>query len=491
MRTRTDPWLRGGCHVSSSSCYYKNDTGAIFPRSSPVSISYNDGLFNNLLTERFEVASDLSNINTRDRWNSFEHYLRSFEVPQGAGIPIACGNFLASGYYHDKFSIYSNLWGYPESYVWGPPDNPTGGLPGLYNSGLGDGHFVPYPTQIDDIVAHALAVLLPQIRPNLSILNSIYELKDFRSLPRTIARAESALFYSWNWASLKLVILAFLGKGKYLPLKELIKRVVGAGSDVYLQAQFNIGPLLSDIAGIQRSLLTVEKEMVNLLHHEGQVMRRHFASDIAGLYGGEGWQDYLTAYADGGNFSKIRTAGNCDGAPINGNIHGTFKTSRQTHYESAKFHAEIEYIYYLSQFQREHGYILSLLDKFGVFLNPSIVWNAIPWTFVVDWVLSVSSWLNQFKVSNMEPVTYIRRFLYSIRVARSTTVFVKNNIGITHVGSCTYQAARVHETAYRRTSGLHQAAQSLQTSGLNLKEFTLSAALGGSRLNPRRPRLWR
>ncbi|DAD51791.1 maturation protein [ssRNA phage Gerhypos.1_21] len=53
-----------------------------------------------------------------------------------------------------------------------------------------------------------------------------------------------------------------------------------------------------------------------------------------------------------------------------------------------------------------------LLDSLGFELNPRIIWDAIPFTFVIDWFFGVGSWLDRFRVDALElPVALVDSFL--------------------------------------------------------------------------------
>lgn len=47
-------------------------------------------------------------------------------------------------------------------------------------------------------------------------------------------------------------------------------------------------------------------------------------------------------------------------------------------------------------------YLRASLDTLGVELNPRIIWDAIPYSFVVDWFLGVGRYLDQFRVDALE-----------------------------------------------------------------------------------------
>lgn len=46
--------------------------------------------------------------------------------------------------------------------------------------------------------------------------------------------------------------------------------------------------------------------------------------------------------------------------------------------------------------------IRGLLDVLGFELNPRIIWDALPFTFVIDWFFGVGNWLQNFKIDTLE-----------------------------------------------------------------------------------------
>lgn len=53
-----------------------------------------------------------------------------------------------------------------------------------------------------------------------------------------------------------------------------------------------------------------------------------------------------------------------------------------------------------------------LLDSLGFELNPSIIWNALPFTFVIDWFFGVGSWLDRFRIDALElPILLVDSYL--------------------------------------------------------------------------------
>jgi hypothetical protein len=56
--------------------------------------------------------------------------------------------------------------------------------------------------------------------------------------------------------------------------------------------------------------------------------------------------------------------------------------------------------------------VRGLLDTFGFELNPRIIWDALPFTFVIDWFFDVGSFLGRYRVDALElPIMYVDSYL--------------------------------------------------------------------------------
>lgn len=268
---------------------------------------------------------------------------------------------------------------------------------------------------------------------------------------------------------------ALLELNKFWTLKQLL----GGGNKWFLQTQFNLVPLFSDMKGIYNAIRKHERRVNDLITRAGRPQRRHWSS-LLSKQGGYAYSSERSGpYSMDPLFSEIYPGGT-----------GSRFTWRYVYPVGVKFHVEIEYNFSFTQYQREHARVLSLLDSLGVggSFNPQIIWNAIPWSFVVDWVINVSKWLGQFTVSAMEPVINIRRALWSMRAERIivlTKTVGENDMGLpyTKEGHC----GTIAEVSFRRQPYL-PTHDSIVTSGLNSKEFSLGAALVFARKRLRRRR---
>jgi hypothetical protein len=406
---------------------------------------------------------------SRHVWKPFQHYKR-WTSPESVGGAFThiIGDQIADhcyrvGEHKDPYWAYPG-WDYRVG-VYGPTGAPFTGLQPLYAKAA-DGGFVPLPAELSALKQRSLDQMLPGIKPELSLINSFIELKDFKTLPRTLT-----------------------GIGKYLFAKgKTLRQLLRVGSDSYLQAQFNILPLLSDISGIHAALLRTSSRINDLVARQGRVQRRHFAYV---------WDELLpdTYYPNGHGYRLMPGI-----FPGLTDVADTV-VKRLVVNSASVFHGEIQFNYNYTGYQAAHAQLFGLLDALGVQPNPAIIWNAIPWSFVVDWVFGVSRWLNQYKYSLMEPVTNILGYLWSI--SRKRTVYLSlRNAPMEQMPPWWYwwyqgypslsnTLPGVHESAYRREVGL-PTISSILSSGLSPKEFSLGAALVLSRkYSPRRARRWK
>jgi hypothetical protein len=384
----------------------------------------------------------------RRAWKSFEHYKasRSSNNPLTRAMPVCAEKVNFIPHHHVAYGSSSRFGSQGYNNVgalvvpFGEPGLPTQGLSGFYVKRATDGGFVPPPDNLSELESMAMKTMLPTIKAELSLVNSLIELKDFKSLPDTLNL---------------ITRLAFKGE-------RTLRWFFKASSDGYLQTKFNILPLLSDITGIHTALSRIEKRINDLITRSGCVQHRHFAYS---------WHEF-----DDVNDELSDAYWPVSLSDIQRQFVAYFLHRRVSH-DASVFHAEIEFNYNFTQYQVEHARLLGLLDAFGVNLNPSIIWNAIPWSFVVDWVIGVGRWLDQFKVLNMEPKINIRRYLWSVK--RSRTIFVDRSYasGDSRVplsGIVPMSATR--ETAYRRYVTMPSLG-SILSSGLSPTEFSLGAAL--------------
>jgi hypothetical protein len=400
--------------------------------------------------------------NGRGRWNNFQHYKSVAGIPMNSLLPwytTQWGDWphCYKSYCGDVDFGYHLWWDGSELWPYGSPGSLNKGLPPLFADEDTEGGFIPDPPELSKLNAMALNAMMPGIKAELSLINSIIELKDFKSLAKKVLNIRAALPRAIHQVKRWLEVAASFKSNRWT-----LRTLSRSGADGFLQWNFAWAPLLSDIASVQEVIKRTERRMNELVTRAGRAQRRHFTYR---------WREFNDVVA----YNK--DDGYCyDPSRIHSSF-PTFDTLRYVTYEPTTFHAEIEYSYTLTQYQVEHARVLSILDALGVNLNPSIIWNAIPWTFVVDWVAGVSSWLSSMTTRNMEPQVNIRRYLWSVSRKRRINAFkgMRRTYGrVTAEARC--PMPEMTETAYKRSAEIPDWS-SFYMSGLSPKELSLGASL--------------
>lgn len=83
---------------------------------------------------------------------------------------------------------------------------------------------------------------------------------------------------------------------------------------------------------------------------------------------------------------------------------------------------KIRYKYQIPELPDWLAITYSTLDSLGLNLNPKIVWDATRYSFVVDWFLKVSPFLNNLSTPLLSPTTVVYKCVYSRRMEVKTVV---------------------------------------------------------------------
>jgi succinate dehydrogenase flavin-adding protein (antitoxin of CptAB toxin-antitoxin module) len=420
------------------------------------------------------------------RWNMFEHYVRYMGSTSISTVNVPTDTWVNWPNSRDA----AHLGIHKDPYFgWAQHTGLGKILPGLsvwYHPNLTFNQGVVFtgqlPANLDLLKQRALKSMLPSIKSEFSVVNSVIELKDFRGLARAILKRFSTykkLFlgkdtlgnarnYLLNAIKTARLHYNLVNRGN----KKALLRELDAAVEAYLQWKFAIAPLISDLNAIRRCLDGSDKKLNNLLSEAGKPQRRHFSCSCV----------VSSSSSRDDTFNM--------GYPLYPRCYASCSIEASTSEGSGTFHAEIEYNYNYTGYQIEHARMLALQDRFGFNMNPAIVWNAIPYTFLLDWVLGVSQWLNQFEVGNMDPQINIRRYLWSVTARRYTdwTKIFDSSVPAPPMGTNNrLSMPRISESMYiRRTEGV--SVSSIVASGLSSQEVSLGAALAYAIARRRRKR---
>jgi hypothetical protein len=320
-----------------------------------------------------------------------------------------------------------------------------------------DESFVVPPSNLAALHYRAMSEMMPRIKEELSSLNSLYELKDFKSLQgiaKTVGRA------AYNGSLIRLATKAV--KSTTSTLREL-SRTSASG---FLQWKFAVAPLISDIRSIHTALNRYKTRIDELVSKTGGRQRKHFTYN---------WREHEDTTDETSAQAGLITP------YLHGNGCVTYQITRDIQNSPSTFHAEVEYNYNYSNYQLQNAAVLSLLDALGVNFSPRIIWDALPFSFLVDWVLKVGQSLDQFEIKNMEPQINMHRLLWSIKRERTISCKIKPSYQTTDLeGSLDRTPVSlpvVRETVYGRDLGYPLVPSLIETSGISRSEFTLGAAI--------------
>jgi len=382
-------------------------------------------------------------------WNPWQHYKMELTIPKLSSVLHPTDDYVLAAYpgYPYNIGVHKDPW-----FGWkGPFGSEFLHGSALYYDSTAVNHWVPSPLQLESLLQAGLNATMPGVKQELSAINSVIELKDYRSHVKKATSVASnlrrrGLHNVWTAAT------------SGWTLRRLLK---GAAS-VYLETQFNILPLLSDIRGLKTALANHERAINGLISRSAKAQHRHWSTAL---------HESSDEVKEFGPYGLTRPE-------VEPRVYGSCYTYQYSYPQPCKFHFEIEYNFHYTQYDLEHARVNALLDKLGAGgISPQVLWNALPWSFVVDWVFGVNRYLSQFTIKAMEPVINIRRALWSVK--RERRIILQKTVG-QNDGSMPFtkqgSAGAITETSYRRQPWMPEYS-SLQVSGLNLKEFTLGAAL--------------
>jgi hypothetical protein len=302
----------------------------------------------------------------------------------------------------------------------------------------------------------AIGSMIPSAGSGLSLINFLIELKDFRKLVQAF----------WNR---KGVVQALIF-GEAADWSELGTHPLKSLSHAYLNYSFNWRPFVSDLQKIYAKLVTTNRRLDELWARQNRPQTRHYDAPLN--YG-----TYNTDWVTGSEVVSLRYTSEPDGGKT-----AVSQTVNSRWVQTPIYRATMRYSYRVPGAKDLQYKIKGWLDAFGVKLDASIIWNAIPFSFIIDWIVDVGGFLRSFSKDNLGLQVIIEDFCSS--VSHSSLVQKRfRALGTDHpVGNITYSpdsvivAETFTRTYYRRT-GIPNIRGALLASGLDPSEASLGTAL--------------
>jgi hypothetical protein len=227
------------------------------------------------------------------------------------------------------------------------------------------------------------------INREISILNFLHELKDLKRM-----------FHIW---SRQLTTLLNIANG-------------------HLNLKYGWKPFIQDVVSIWNALHKSQKKLKKLLENEGKI--RRFRTKLNSF--GELFDVLPVDHGPYGGPTSIRCIDNVQDGFVPIAALSYVKDPRVV------VTCTIKYSYGLPKISLAQAKLRALLGAFGLEIDPQIIWDAIPFSFVVDWFWRVGDWLHDVLSIAAYPVElriHEACFVYSpFQVTTCTAVYPLGDI---------------------------------------------------------------
>lgn len=310
---------------------------------------------------------------------------------------------------------------------------------------------------------------LPSLNDGNSAVNFLLELRDIRSLARTAAHLRRLS------SQLKRKIRTLKPSGNPSGAHSASKAqssavaTAKAAADVHLSYSFGVAPFISDVKRMVKTMRTLKDRIEWLEANQNKTIVRHNRIKLTPPSFVDGdvqdWTGSMSSYYSG-----------TWGA---GTITGRIKRSWVV---PPVLIGTLKYTYALTSSVPLKDSLSTYLSAFGVEANPKIAWDAIPFSFLVDWVVDVGEFLGSFKIDALGIRTVVLDYCYSIKWHAIANCWVSEYNPYRQKQTSFILTRQVERTRYERLVGV-PSMTAIDTSGLGSREFLLggSLALAGHR----------
>lgn len=319
-----------------------------------------------------------------------------------------------------------------------------------------------------DYASDAMEAMKPSLTSNNSLINFILELKDFKRIGAEITN----LFKSRrSLEAAKQFNFGFFGNRPWNAPRS--KRTKSQKvSDAWLEWKLAWQPFVNDVGKLVSGITSFEHDVRQFLHREGKRQQRYWGRSVP--------PQFSEAVLATGSYipPDIKVLNNLD-------IIWRW-TIKEVVQSEPRFHATMRYRYQLDDRLRAEARTLNgFLDRLGINGNPAILWNALPFSFVVDWFVNVGGYLNKLRVDNVRPVTEVSDFCSSVKSERRLELVLSGDILGTSSSAAVVNAVAPktvfssNASWYRREAFLPRTSLSFG-SGLSGQRIITAAALVNS-----------
>jgi RNAse (barnase) inhibitor barstar len=167
--------------------------------------------------------------------------------------------------------------------------------------------------------------------------------------------------------------------------------------------QFVVGPTIQDAMGLWKAIADHKSKLSKLIEKAGRRRSAHYGRPVDGLFELPPPATWSTTFTCGMGHTYERFAEYIT-RPI--------------------YHASMVYTYNASRLQHMLGYLDGFLHASGVDRPLSIAWEAMPFSFVVDWFVSVGEFIEAFEDQINDPLPIVvHDFSHSLKWCYRTRIY--------------------------------------------------------------------
>jgi len=251
---------------------------------------------------------------------------------------------------------------------------------------------------IDEFASLAKNAMMPSLSDGNSLLNFLFELRDFKYLGRGI------IDRFWNRSPQTRIGV----DGIIDTLWDAFGQKPWASrpqnmSSAYLSWKLAWQPFYNDCKALYQKIISIKRRIQEFERRANQPQQRYYGKTYEVDPIGGSYQSNWTDWSDYGMYALQRR---------------TKKVETGTN--KVRLTATMRYRYELPpELKSLDGALSAYLDVLGINGNPAIIWNAIPFSFVVDWFVNVGEFLESIRFDNVRPMTIISDFCVSQRSERN------------------------------------------------------------------------
>nr|UJQ86002.1 MAG: hypothetical protein 1 [Leviviridae sp.] len=246
-------------------------------------------------------------------------------------------------------------------------------------------------------------------------------------------------------------------------LRQRFSPDIRGASNYWLALQFGWKPLLSDIRNLINTQRVAENYIKQLLRDNGKPVRRTAKMEVSSSTN----RTVSTSYA---NIEDIGVT------QLHASMHQRIETLSVTDnvWASARFR------YWLPGGPRDINWTRSMLARiYGLHPRPSVVYNAVPWTWLIDWFTNIGAIVDNMSAGVADRLA--ADYFYVMREKRETLVSeVTGRLYFDNVPRTFSVSSTAERVTKARTVGSPFGVSILE-SELSPMQLSILGALGGSR----------